>query len=228
MSSIRGDFGRGLIVVGPVCVVLFLLYTLYSFVASVTPALLLNADSLEPVVPAGESVREPLAAFLRVLSLVGLLTVAMYAVGRTTGTTLGELFEGIVDYLANRLPVVRVVYNASKTATESAFGDGETLQTPVRVETWDGLRMTAFKTGRTTVDGRVTLFLPTSPNVTTGFVLEVSSDRVTELDESIEEALTRVLSAGFGDANRSERSFEGTEITVVGELEVGGSDRDGS
>ena len=43
------------------------------------------------------------------------------------------------------------------------------------------------------------MFLPTAPNITTGFVIEVDPDDITETDERVEEALTRVLSAGFGD-----------------------------
>jgi uncharacterized membrane protein len=60
--------------------------------------------------------------------------------------------------------------------------------------------MTAFKTGKTTDDGRDVLFLPTSPNITTGFVIEVESDQYEVTDERVEDALTRVLSAGFGES----------------------------
>ena len=219
MSSVKGDFGRGLIVIGPVLVTLFIVYSLYSFIANVTPALLLNADTLEAVAPGlGEYARAQLAALLRVLTFVGALVVALYVAGQLTDTTIGDALEGVVDYAANRVPVIRVVYNASKTATETTFGSGETLQTPVRLETWDGIRMTAFKTGRRTADGRVTLFLPTSPNITTGFVLEVADDEVTELDESVEEALTRVVSAGFGDADRADTDVSDAPVTVVGDL----------
>lgn len=222
MSSVKGDFGRGLVVVGPVAVSLFALYTLYSIVANVTPVLLLNAETLEVVLPGvGEPVREHVAGLLRVLAFVGTLALAMYAVGQTTGSTTGDVFEAIVDYLANRVPVVRVVYNASKTATETTLGEGDTLQTPVKLETWDGLRMTAFKTGRRTADGRVTLFLPTAPNITTGFVLEVEPDEFAELDETVEEALTRVISAGFGDADRTGADVDARTLTVVGDLETG-------
>ncbi|MDQ2049321.1 DUF502 domain-containing protein [Natronolimnohabitans sp. A-GB9] len=226
MSSVKADFGRGLVVVGPVLVTLFILYLLYSFVASITPGVLLTAGTLEPITPGlGEYARARLAALLRVLTFVGLVVAALYGAGQLTETTTGGVLETIVDYVANRVPVIRVVYNASKTATETTLGTGETLQTPVRVETWDGLRMTAFKTGRTTPDGRVTLFLPTSPNITTGFVLEVPPAEVTELDESVEEALTRVVSAGFGDADRAADDLENTPLTVVGDLGTGGDRR---
>jgi len=86
-------------------------------------------------------------------------------------------------------------------AVETAVGSTDELQAPVKLETWDGLRMTAFKTGKTTSDGRELLFLPTAPNITTGFVVEVDPDRYEETGESVEDALTRVLSAGFGDTD---------------------------
>ncbi|QFU83267.1 DUF502 domain-containing protein [Natronorubrum aibiense] len=220
MSSFKGDFGRGLIVIGPILVTLFLLYALYSFLASVTPGLVLNADTLEFVLPGlGEYTRERIAGFLRVITFLGFVALSMYGIGQLTETTIGELLEAVVDYAANRVPGIRVVYNASKTATETTLGSGGTLQTPVKLETWEGLRMTAFKTGRTTQDGRVTLFLPTSPNITTGFVLEVAPEDVTELDETVEEALTRVVSAGFGDADRAEADLEEASLSVVGELQ---------
>lgn len=223
MSSVKGDFARGLVVVGPVFVTLFLLYVLYSMVSSVTPGLFLTAGTLEVVMPwVGESARELLAGLFRMLAFLGLVALVTYGLGQLTGTTTGDVFEGIVDYAANRVPVVRVVYNASKTASETTLGTGDTLQTPVTLETWDGLRMTAFRTGRTTVDGRVTLFLPTAPNITTGFVLEVDPDEITELDETVEEALTRVVSAGFGDADRAETDVADRELSVVGEFGSGG------
>lgn len=226
MSSFKGDFGRGLVVIGPVLVTLFICYSLYSFIANVTPGILLNAETLESILPGvGEPIRERLAGFLRVVTFVGFIAVWMYVIGQMTETTIGELLEGVVDYVANRLPLVRVVYNASKTASETTFGSGEALQTPVRVDTWGGVRMTAFKTGQTTADGRVTLFLPTAPNITTGFVLEASPDEITELDESVEEALTRIISAGFGDADRAKTDVDAS-LNVVGELQPDGQGRD--
>jgi uncharacterized membrane protein len=85
-------------------------------------------------------------------------------------------------------------------AAETALSGTEELQAPVKLETWNGLRMTAFKTGKTTDDGRDVLFLPTSPNITTGFVIEVHPDEYELTDERVEDALTRVLSAGFGES----------------------------
>jgi uncharacterized membrane protein len=76
--------------------------------------------------------------------------------------------------------------------------------------------MTAFKTGKRMKVGREVLFMPTAPNITTGFVMEVESDEITETDERVEEALTRILSAGFAEEDH------GVEIDVFEEPDSNG------
>ncbi|SFC54952.1 Uncharacterized membrane protein [Halobiforma haloterrestris] len=224
MASWKRDFASGLIVLGPILVTLYVIYWLYGLVAGVTPGLILEADSLYPLIESQQT-REELAQLLRVLVVLTVVTILTFSVGYLMRTTIGGLVERLVDNVVNRVPVMRVIYNASKMAAETALGEQESLQKPVKLEVWDGLRMTAFKTGKTTEDGRHILFLPTSPNITTGFVVEVHPDRFTELDEDVEDALTRVLSAGFGDADR--RGMDaGVPIDVVDERTAKGTDDD--
>jgi uncharacterized membrane protein len=45
--------------------------------------------------------------------------------------------------------------------------------------------------------------MPTAPNITTGFVMEVEPEDLTETNERVEEALTRILSAGFAEDETS-------------------------
>ncbi|RQH01723.1 DUF502 domain-containing protein [Natrarchaeobius oligotrophus] len=225
MASWKRDFASGLIVLGPILITLYVIYWIYGLVAGVTPGLILEAEALEPFVPGdgdqAQQTREQLAQFLRVIVTLTVFIILTLSVGYLMRTTVGGLVERVVDNVANRVPVMRVVYNASKMAAETAFGEQESLQTPVKLEVWEGLRMTAFKTGKVTEDGRQVLFLPTSPNITTGFVIEVESDRIEELDEDVEDALTRVLSAGFGDADRTRGMDAGVSIDVVDEATAG-------
>jgi len=130
-----------------------------------------------------------------------LFILIVFSVGYLMRTAFGDFVEQLLDDAMNQVPGLRVVYNASKMAVETAVGGTDELQAPVKLEVWDGLRMTAFKTGQTTEDGRDVLFLPTAPNITTGYVIEVESDVYEETDERVEDALTRILSAGFGDTN---------------------------
>jgi uncharacterized membrane protein len=103
-------------------------------------------------------------------------------------------------------------------AVETALSGAGDLQAPVRLELWDGLRMTAFKTGNKTADGREILFLPTAHNITTGFVIEVESDRYTEVDDDVEDALIRLISAGFGDNSEESLAQLIDDESVGGEM----------
>ncbi|AFO56929.1 MULTISPECIES: DUF502 domain-containing protein [Natrinema] len=224
MASWKRDFASGLIVLVPILITLYAVYWLYGLVAGITPGLILEPKDLESLLQgSGQQTRQQLAQFIRVIVTLTVFIVLTLSVGYLMRTTVGGLVERLVDNVANRVPVIRVVYNASKMAAETAFGEQESLQKPVKLETWDGLRMTAFKTGKVADDGRVVLFLPTSPNITTGYVIEVEPERITELDEDVEDALTRVLSAGFGDANH--RGMDaGISIDVVDEARTDGGD----
>jgi uncharacterized membrane protein len=179
MAGWKRDFASGLVVLVPLLVVAFVVSWLYGQLATVPVA-------IDP---------PP----LRVGVTLVVFVLLVFAIGYLMRTALGGVVEGVLDDVVNQIPGLRVVYNASKMAVETAVGGTDELQAPVKVETWDGLRMTAFKTGKKTDDGRELLFLPTAPNITTGFVVEVESDRYEETGESVEDALTRVLSAGFGD-----------------------------
>ncbi|ELY95588.1 DUF502 domain-containing protein [Natrialba taiwanensis] len=222
MASWKRDFASGLIVLGPILITLYVIYWLYGLVAGVTPGIILEQDALIPLIPGdgNQAAREQLAQFLRVIVTLTVFIVLTFSVGYLMRTTIGGLVERLVDNVANRVPVMRVVYNASKMAAETAFGEQESLQKPVKIEVWEGLRMTAFKTGKVTEDGREILFLPTSPNITTGYVVEVHPERITELNEDVEDALTRVLSAGFGDADRTRGMDAGVPIDVVDESDA--------
>jgi uncharacterized membrane protein len=180
MSSWRRDVASGLVVLVPILVILFVLNWLYSKVADLP-----IVRTLPP------SYGVPLALVV--------FAMLVLSVGYLMRTTVGRLVETGLDSAMNRVPLIRILYNASKLAVETALTGTEDLQKPVRLETWPGIRMTAFKTGQTTPDGREVLFMPTAPNITTGFVIEVEADRIEETGESVEEALTRILSAGFAE-----------------------------
>ncbi|SEO53922.1 Uncharacterized membrane protein [Halogranum amylolyticum] len=202
MSTWKRDIASGLVVLIPLVVLAFVVSWLYQKLVALP---FMDSIDLPDYVPA-EYV--PVVRVLIVLVVFAMLTLA---VGYLMRTTIGRLGEGAIDGVINRVPVVRVVYNASKLAVETALTGTEDLQKPVQLEVWSGIRMTAFKTGKTTADGRVVLFMPTAPNITTGFVMEVEPHRIEETNEKVEEALTRILSAGFAETN------EGVDIDVTDE-----------
>lgn len=61
--------------------------------------------------------------------------------------------------------------------------------------------------------------MPTAPNITTGFVMEVDPEDIEETGEKVEEALTRVLSAGFAEQDHvDEFNIEVTEESGDGRV----------
>ncbi|MGM0604784.1 MAG: DUF502 domain-containing protein [Halobacteriota archaeon] len=192
MSTWKRDFASGLVVLIPLAVLLFVINWFYVRIISVPLISTLDLTVLN--VPAA------LVPMFRAIIALAVLSTLILAVGYLMRTTGGRVLEGVLDDTVNRVPGLRVVYNASKLAVETALSGTDDLQAPVRLETWPGIRMTAFKTGKRTQDGKVVLFMPTAPNITTGFVIEVEPERVEETGEKVEDALTRVLSAGFAES----------------------------
>ena len=212
-SSWKRDFASGLIILLPILVTTYVIVYLYSILASasgivpaISPGLLVALGVPE------DAITTRTVEFVRVFVAMVLFILIVFSVGYLMRTAFGDFVEQTLDDAMNQVPGLRVVYNASKMAVETAVGGTDELQAPVKLEVWDGMRMTAFKTGKTTEDGRDVLFLPTAPNITTGYVIEVESDEYEETDERVEEALTRILSAGFGDTNDRKQS-----IPVAGE-----------
>jgi uncharacterized membrane protein len=214
-NSWKRDIASGLVVLVPILLTAYVVAFVFQALAQI--------PFLEDAFPGLAPYQVAVARVLIILVIFALLVLS---VGYLMRTTLGDVFERALDGVMNQLPGLRIVYNASKMAVETALSGTDDLQKPVKLETWNGMRMTAFKTGKTTDDGRDVLFLPTAPNITTGFVVEVDPGDYHETDETVEDALTRVLSAGFGES----RENRGIAIDVVEEMSGGSdgdSDRDG-
>jgi len=195
-SSWKRDVARGLVVLVPLLITSYILAVLYRALA--------RLPFMAQVLPGQPT-------YVRVVLVIVVFSLLVLSVGYLMRTTLGDIAESGLDAVINWVPGLRVVYNASKMAVETAVSGTDDLQEPVKVETWNGMRMTAFKTGKSTPDGREVLFVPTSPNITTGFVVEVDPNQYTATGETVEAALTRVLSAGFGEGD------DGMPITVTDE-----------
>lgn len=206
MSRWRRDFVSGLVVLVPFIITAWVAVIVIRFLAGIPIFDVIEEDIIIDVIGL-----EAIAGQLRILITLAVFVAIVFLIGYLMRTAVGEYLESKVDSIMNRLPGVRIVYNASKIAIETALGQQTALQSPVKLEPWPGMRMTAFKTGKKTADGRDIVFMPTAPNITTGFVIEVDEDELIASDERIEGALTRLLSAGFGE--------EGDQPTVFDQLD---------
>lgn len=132
---------------------------------------------------------------LAILILTGAL------VANLVGRTLVDLWERILG----RIPLVRNIYNAFKQITASVFAsDNSAFRKVVLVEfPKEGLWSVGFLTNN---DIRIesesiarelaAVFISTTPNPTTGFIVILPRNRIIELDISIEEAFKLIMSIG--------------------------------
>jgi uncharacterized membrane protein len=186
-ASLKRNVVSGVVFLTPVAVSAYVVYWIYQRVAGIPGIRYLRVTD-------SPAVNE----LIQVGFAVAVIAVVLAVVGYVVRTAVGDIVKDELDRLAGQIPVVRVVYNATKMGVETIMGSSaEEFDRPVKIEV-AGLRITGFKTGNTTEDGREVVFFPTSPNITSGYVVDVEPERLEMTDETTEEALTRVLSAGFG------------------------------
>ncbi|WP_018232065.1 DUF502 domain-containing protein [Thioalkalivibrio thiocyanodenitrificans] len=130
-----------------------------------------------------------------ILLLTGLVTANL------VGRKLVELWEGIVQHI----PLVRTIYSAVKQVMETLLGNGgDSFRKVLMIEyPRKGLWTLAFQTGvgvgemqHRTHREVLTVFVPTTPNPTSGFIILVPRDDVVELDMTVEDGLKLVMSLG--------------------------------
>jgi len=192
----RANFLTGLVVVVPVVLTIYLTWAFITFVDA----------KVVPLVPAPYNPRTyfdyDIPGFGLVIFFVFTMIVGYFA-KRVFGKQLIRLGEDIVS----RMPVVRSIYNAVKQIVEtvlsqskSSFRQACLVEYP-RKGLWAIAFVAADTKGeiieRMGGEEMVSVFLPTTPNPTSGFLLFVPRKDVILLDMTIEEAAKLVISAGL-------------------------------
>ena len=182
----------GLIVVLPVAVVFLVVNWLFSKISQIPGNQYFNLTQFYYI-----------NQTFKLAILLTISAIIVTGVGRIVRTDRGFQLEKILDRIFDNIPFLGSIYSMTKVTTETVMGGAEDFSRPVKIE-HSGFRLTGFKTGKQTQDGRDIVFMPTAPNITSGLVLELEEDRIKDADETAEEALTRILSAGFGERSKSD------------------------
>jgi len=119
---------------------------------------------------------------------------------------LGSKLVRIWESFLSRIPLVRSIYNAAKQIAQAVFGSGDQTFQKVYLIQYPrvGLWTLAFQTsklqgeaqGKTGMADVVNLFVPTTPNPTSGFFIMASKQDIVELDMKVDDALKMVISGG--------------------------------
>ncbi|HET7922375.1 MAG TPA: DUF502 domain-containing protein [Gammaproteobacteria bacterium] len=140
-------------------------------------------------------------------ALVGIVLVAvvLFVTGFLASNFLGRQLLQLGEEILEHIPLVRSIYSAAKQISETMFSDkGKSFRKVVLIrypqkETWSLAFQTSDTLGELNakVPGQmISVFVPTTPNPTSGFLLMVPPEDVIELDMSVDEALKMIISLG--------------------------------
>ncbi len=195
MGRIRAYFLAGIVVTAPISITIYLTYVFFTFVDSQVAKIL--PDHWYNGLYGGTT-----------FPGIGILVALTFfiVVGWFATNVLGRLFIRISEYVVERMPIIRTLYGAIKQIFETimasqskAFREAVMLEYPRK-----GVWSIGFVTGKTegevqrvTSEETINVFVPTTPNPTSGYLLFVPKKELVYLEMSVEEAIKLVVSAGI-------------------------------
>lgn len=208
-ARIRTYFLTGLVVAAPIGITLYLTRWFVEVVD----------EWFMPLIPEAYRPENYLSISIPGLGLLVALVV-LTLLGALTANFFGRQVLSLGERIVERMPVVRTVYGALKQIFETVLAQSTTSFRDVGLIEYPrkGLYALVFVTTATkgevasrVPDGTelVSVFLPTTPNPTSGFLLFVPKTDIQILDMSVEEAAKLVISAGLvvpGEAEPAEVS----------------------
>ncbi len=191
MKKLNSIFLAGLFVVVPISITLWAFYQIVRLGDKlIRPIMnLLNSQFGLPVIPG-----IGLVVILLLIFIIGIIARNFF------GKKLFLLLEWIID----RVPIVNKIYQSIKDISNAFLGTSE-MKLFKRVVLIDypskGIKSLGFMTNETTMldekgNDYVSVFIPTTPNPTSGFFLMYRKEDVKEMDLKIDEALKLIISAG--------------------------------
>jgi uncharacterized membrane protein len=198
---IRGYFFAGILVTMPLTITFALAWWMIGIVD----------DYVVPLIPDGwnpdQYIRETVGFEIGLPGLgVIVLLIFITLIGALTAGIVGRMVINLGEQILARMPVIRNVYSAVKQILETvfknqskAFRQAVLLEYPRR-----GLWTIGFITGTTEgevqnliLEEVVNVYVPTTPNPTSGFLLYVPRKDIVLLDMSVEDAIKMVISIGI-------------------------------
>ncbi len=192
MNRLRAYFFAGVLITAPISITFYLAWMFISFVdQKVTP---LIPDAYNP-----QQWGVPGAGLL-------IIVVALTMIGALTAGWVGRALIKLSERVLAQMPVIRGVYSATKQIFETvlaqksnAFREVVLIEYPRR-----GIWTLAFLSGTTTGEVQavtesdmVNVFVPTTPNPTSGFLLFLPRAETRRLEMTVEEGIKMVVSGGI-------------------------------
>ena len=199
-SKLQQYFIAGLLVWLPLVITVWVLMWLLGMLDGIFVSIL---AAIEAVVPGLTGMAQA------VMKIPGIGVLALGLLILLTGTLaaniVGQWWIRQWDALMTRIPVVRSIYSSVKQVSDTLFsGSGKAFSKALLVQyPRHGSWTVAFLTGHPGGEvahhlpgAHVSVYVPTTPNPTSGFFLMMAREDVIELDMTVDEALKYIISMG--------------------------------
>ena len=198
-ARLRNYFLTGLVLVGPIYITINLTWWFVNWVD----------DAMRPFIPIGLRAETYLPFKVPGYGVI-IALFALTLLGFLTANLVGRSLVEFSESLLSRMPIVRPIYKTMKQIFETLFSkSGSGFGRVALAEFPAGMWSVVFLASPPTADiathlpGKdfVSCFLPCTPNPTTGFFFYAPRHQIIELDISVEQAMTLIMSAGMAQPN---------------------------
>lgn len=203
--TIKGYLIAGLLVWLPILVTVLVLRSILELVDK---TLALLPDHLHPAVLFGFNIPG--------LGLVFAFLI-LFGTGIIVTNFLGRRIVHLAEKILDKIPLVRTIYKSTKQVVTTIFSsNSDSFRNVVLIEyPRKGVWSIAFQTGSgkskvnaSSDEELITVFIPTTPNPTSGFLLLVPKSQAVDLEMSIDEALKMVISLGVVQPQQSPETHQ--------------------
>jgi uncharacterized membrane protein len=194
-ARLRTYFLAGILITAPIGLTIYLAWLVISFID----------ERVFSVIPARYNPETYLPFSIPGIGLI-LAAIALTMIGAITAGFLGRLFRRLSEAVLNRLPIIRSLYTALKQIIETVFANQSAAFREVvlieypRRDAWSVGFITGSIRGEIKAHLQremVNVFVPTTPNPTSGFLLFVPEEDVVRLSMSVEDGIKLVISGGI-------------------------------
>lgn len=196
-KDVRKRMLTGLLLILPVYVTFFVVKFLFSFVGGTLAPVIKKVLQFYGVALPKTTLDEFIITFFGLI----LTFIALYFIGIFAANFLGKAIINYFENLLTKTPVIRNIYSSVKQIIHAVTLPGK--QAFKRVVLVDfpkaGTKSIGFVTGSTqhnTEKKLLTIFIPTTPNPTTGFLIFTTEDDVIDSNLTVEEAFKTLFSGG--------------------------------
>jgi uncharacterized membrane protein len=212
IATLRASFLTGIVVIAPVGLTVWLIWTVIGWVDGFVWPFVPQAYQPEAIVNRLMGITDPASADWINVNVrgIGVIVFLLFTllVGWVAKGLIGRSLIAMAEGLVDRTPVVRSIYSGIKQIAETVFAQSERSFEKACLIQYPRKGIWAIGFISTTARGEVTekaetggdlmsVFVPTTPNPTSGFLLFFPKEDVQELDMSVEDAAKLVISAGL-------------------------------